>query len=66
MAAGTQQLFLMEFLVDRVNIPNVRAIGEQTLPATTCVSFQVSNPRCSCRNINEYRNVHIYKTKNPN
>ncbi|XP_014483368.1 PREDICTED: microtubule-associated protein 10-like [Dinoponera quadriceps] len=35
------QLFLMEFLVDNVNVPAIRAIHEEVLPATTCVSFQI-------------------------
>ncbi|XP_015184046.1 PREDICTED: uncharacterized protein LOC107070397 [Polistes dominula] len=37
----SQQLFLIEFLVDKVNIPAIRAIHEEMLPVTTCVSFQV-------------------------
>lgn len=36
-----QQLFLMEFLIDRINIPTVCAMQEEMLPSTTCVSFQV-------------------------
>ncbi|XP_012285952.1 uncharacterized protein LOC105702731 [Orussus abietinus] len=43
MEATEQQLFLMEFLVDRVNIPSVKAIQEDVLPVTTCVSFQILN-----------------------
>lgn len=43
-----QQLFLMEFLVDKVNIPAIRAIHEEILPARTCVSFRV-NPRDSTK-----------------
>ncbi|KAK2581910.1 hypothetical protein KPH14_002366 [Odynerus spinipes] len=38
---GNHQLFLIEFLIDRVNIPAVRAIYQEMLPVTTCVSFQV-------------------------
>lgn len=37
-----QQLFLMEFLVDRVNVPAVKAMHNEIMPATTCVSFQVN------------------------
>lgn len=37
-----EQLFLLEFLVDRVNIPAIRAIHEEILPSRTCISFQVS------------------------
>lgn len=36
-----QQLFLIEFLVDKINIPAIRAIHQEMLPVTTCVSFQV-------------------------
>lgn len=36
------QLFLMEFLIDKVNIPAIRAIHKEILPARTCVSFQVN------------------------
>lgn len=36
-----QQLFLMEFLVDHVNVPAVRAMHDEIMPALTCVSFQV-------------------------
>lgn len=36
-----EQLFLMEFLVDEVNIPAIRAIHEEILPARTCISFQI-------------------------
>ncbi|XP_076170824.1 uncharacterized protein LOC143148406 [Ptiloglossa arizonensis] len=36
-----QQLFLIEFLVDRVKIPMIRAIQDELLPACTCVSFQI-------------------------
>ncbi|XP_072745714.1 microtubule-associated protein 10 [Anoplolepis gracilipes] len=36
-----EQLFLMEFLVDKVNIPAIRAIHEEILPARTCISFQI-------------------------
>ncbi|XP_078043409.1 uncharacterized protein LOC144473428 isoform X2 [Augochlora pura] len=36
-----QQLFLIEFLVDRVKIPVIRAMQDELLPACTCVSFQV-------------------------
>lgn len=38
-----EQLFLMEFLVDKVNVPAIRAIHEELLPAKTCVSFQVNS-----------------------
>ncbi|XP_012259382.2 uncharacterized protein LOC105687977 [Athalia rosae] len=38
-----QQLFLMEFVVDKVNIPSVRAMYDEILPSVTCVSFQVLN-----------------------
>lgn len=34
-------LFLIELLVDTVNIPKIRAIYDEILPAKTCVSFQV-------------------------
>ncbi|XP_014611947.1 PREDICTED: uncharacterized protein LOC106791088 [Polistes canadensis] len=56
----SQQLFLIEFLVDRINIPAIRAIHQEMLPVTTCVSFQVlglppiniheeaSVEKCSC------------------
>lgn len=40
------QLFLIEFLVDKVNIPAIRAIHEEILPARTCVSFQVNLYNC--------------------
>ncbi|XP_015586035.1 uncharacterized protein LOC107263388 [Cephus cinctus] len=43
MEGAEQQLFLMEFLVDRVNVPSVRAMHEEMLPVTTCVSFQILN-----------------------
>nr|XP_033328287.1 uncharacterized protein LOC117221435 isoform X1 [Megalopta genalis] len=36
-----QQLFLIEFLVDRVKIPVIRAMQDEPLPACTCVSFQI-------------------------
>lgn len=36
-----QELFLIEFLVDKVKIPLIRAIQDELLPASTCVSFQV-------------------------
>ncbi|EZA60159.1 hypothetical protein DMN91_010069 [Ooceraea biroi] len=35
------QLFLMEFLIDTVNIPSVRAIQKEVLPVRTCVSFRI-------------------------
>ncbi|KAM0725392.1 hypothetical protein ACS0PU_008878 [Formica fusca] len=38
-----EQLFLMEFLVEKVNIPAIRAIHEEILPARTCISFQILN-----------------------
>ncbi|GAB1865006.1 hypothetical protein CAJAP_06085 [Camponotus japonicus] len=31
----------MEFLVDKVNIPAIRAIHKEILPAKTCISFQI-------------------------
>nr|XP_012234226.1 PREDICTED: uncharacterized protein LOC105679031 [Linepithema humile] len=31
----------MEFLIDKINIPTIRAIHEEILPARTCVSFQI-------------------------
>jgi len=34
-------LILIELLVDTVNIPTIRAIYDEILPAKTCVSFQV-------------------------
>lgn len=34
-------LILIELLVDTVNIPRIRAIYDEILPAKTCVSFQV-------------------------
>ncbi|XP_011869236.1 PREDICTED: uncharacterized protein LOC105562782 [Vollenhovia emeryi] len=37
------QLILIEFLVDTVNIPTIRAIYDEILPARTCVSFQILN-----------------------
>ncbi|KAK0093531.1 hypothetical protein PV326_013341 [Microctonus aethiopoides] len=43
MADDEQQLFLIEFLVERVNVPAVRAMQEDILPSTTCVSFQILN-----------------------
>ncbi|KAK0180802.1 hypothetical protein PV327_003147 [Microctonus hyperodae] len=44
MADDDQQLFLIEFLVERVNVPTVRAMQEEDiLPSTTCVSFQILN-----------------------
>ncbi|XP_015517060.1 uncharacterized protein LOC107222283 [Neodiprion lecontei] len=43
MEGQEQQLFLMEFLVDKVNIPSVRAMHDDMLPVETCVSFQVLN-----------------------
>lgn len=36
------QLILIEFLVDAVNIPTIRAIYDEILPARTCISFQVN------------------------
>lgn len=36
-----QLLILIELLVDKVNIPTIRAIYDEILPAKTCVSFQV-------------------------
>ncbi|KMQ98088.1 microtubule-associated protein 10-like protein [Lasius niger] len=36
-----EQLFLLEFLVDKVNIPAIRAIHEEILPSRTCISFQI-------------------------
>ncbi|CAK9803005.1 hypothetical protein ANTPLA_LOCUS3409 [Anthophora plagiata] len=36
-----QELFLIEFLVDKVQIPVIRAMQEELLPACTCVSFQI-------------------------
>ncbi|KAG7202341.1 hypothetical protein KM043_018669 [Ampulex compressa] len=38
---GEQQLFLFEFLVDKVSIPVVKAMCEELLPSVTCVSFQI-------------------------
>lgn len=38
-----EQLFLIELLVDTVNIPKIRAIYDEILPARTCVSFQVKD-----------------------
>ncbi|XP_077270548.1 uncharacterized protein LOC143901827 [Temnothorax americanus] len=37
------QLILIELLVDTVNIPTIRAIFDEILPAKTCVSFQILN-----------------------
>ncbi|KAL0102326.1 hypothetical protein PUN28_018692 [Cardiocondyla obscurior] len=37
------QLILIEFLVDTVNIPTIRAICDETLQTKTCVSFQILN-----------------------
>ncbi|XP_012541911.2 microtubule-associated protein 10-like [Monomorium pharaonis] len=37
------QLFLIELLVDTVNIPRIRAIYDEILPAKTCISFQILN-----------------------
>ena len=39
--ANEQELFLIEFLVDKVKIPVIRAMQDEVLPACTCVSFQV-------------------------
>ncbi|KAG6797770.1 hypothetical protein HZU73_07090 [Apis mellifera caucasica] len=39
--ADEQELFLIEFLVDKVKIPVIRAMQEELLPASTCVSFQI-------------------------
>lgn len=36
-----QKLFLIEFLVDRVSVPTVRAMHDEFMPAKTCVSFKV-------------------------
>ncbi|KYM97917.1 PREDICTED: uncharacterized protein LOC108778053 [Cyphomyrmex costatus] len=36
-------LILIELLVDTVNIPTIRAIYDEILPAKTCVSFQILN-----------------------
>ena len=44
MSDSEQQLFLIEFLIERVNIPSVRAMLDEMLPVTTCVSFQVILP----------------------
>ncbi|XP_033224195.1 uncharacterized protein LOC117177530 [Belonocnema kinseyi] len=41
MSDSEQHLFLIEFLVERVNIPSVRAMHDKMLPVTTCVSFQI-------------------------
>lgn len=50
MGESEQQLFLAEFLVDKVNVPSIRAMHTEMLPVTTCVSFQVKkkkNPKFS-------------------
>lgn len=39
--ADEQELFLIEFLVEKVKIPVIRAMQDDLLPACTCVSFQV-------------------------
>ncbi|CAG5081855.1 Protein of unknown function [Cotesia congregata] len=36
-----QKLFLIEFLVDRVSVPTVRAMHDEFMPAKTCVSFKI-------------------------
>ncbi|XP_011694847.1 PREDICTED: microtubule-associated protein 10-like [Wasmannia auropunctata] len=36
-------LILIELLIDTVNIPTIRAIYDEILPAKTCVSFQILN-----------------------
>ncbi|KAK9310473.1 hypothetical protein QLX08_000226 [Tetragonisca angustula] len=41
--ADEQELFLIEFLVDKVKIPVIRAMQDEVLPACTCVSFQILN-----------------------
>ena len=42
MGESEQQLFLIEFLIDRVNVPSIRAMHtDNVLPVTTCVTFQV-------------------------
>ncbi|XP_066591908.1 microtubule-associated protein 10-like [Prorops nasuta] len=41
MNLSEQQLFLVEFLVDSINVPAVHAVHDEILPATTCVCFQI-------------------------
>ncbi|XP_023246367.1 uncharacterized protein LOC111643189 [Copidosoma floridanum] len=43
MGDATQELFLVEFLIDRVNIPSVQAIHDDILPVTTCIEFRILN-----------------------
>lgn len=39
--SDTQELFLLEFLVDRVNIPSVQAMHDDVLLVKTCIEFKV-------------------------
>lgn len=39
--SDTQELFLVEFLIDRVNIPSVQAMQDDYLNVKTCIEFKV-------------------------
>ncbi|XP_003427408.1 uncharacterized protein LOC100680161 [Nasonia vitripennis] len=41
--SDTQELFLLEFLVDRVNIPSVQAMHDDVLLVKTCIEFKILN-----------------------
>ncbi|XP_011501523.1 PREDICTED: uncharacterized protein LOC105365126 [Ceratosolen solmsi marchali] len=38
-----QELFLLEFLVDKVNIPSVKAMEEDIMLVKTCIEFKILN-----------------------
>ncbi|OXU24259.1 hypothetical protein TSAR_006740 [Trichomalopsis sarcophagae] len=41
--SDAQELFLLEFLVDRVNIPSVQAMHDDVLLVKTCIEFKILN-----------------------
>lgn len=44
MNPDTQELFLLEFLVNHVNIPSVQAMQDDILQVKTCIEFRVRQP----------------------
>ena len=48
---NAQELFLLEFLVDRVNIPSVQAMQEDLLAVKTCIEFKVYSLSTSPSNL---------------
>ncbi|XP_058800738.1 uncharacterized protein LOC131669689 [Phymastichus coffea] len=38
-----QELFLLEFLIDRVNVPSVQAMQDDCLHVKTCIEFKILN-----------------------